>query len=71
MLPKTALYYYCKPDVPRGLQAAELAHHAERYGLIGKAYSSVNAALEAARENSQAEDLIFVGGSNFVVAEVI
>jgi len=71
MLPKNAMYYFCKPDIPRGLEAESLKAKAESFGLIGKAYPSVKSALAAAQSSAQMNDLVFVGGSTFVVAEVI
>ncbi|MFD2537135.1 bifunctional folylpolyglutamate synthase/dihydrofolate synthase [Sphingobacterium chuzhouense] len=70
-LPKDAVYYFCSPDMPRALPANELKIKAERYGLAGDAYPSVNNALASAKEAYQESDLIFVGGSNFVVADVL
>lgn len=71
MLPKHAIYYFCTPDIPRGKDAEELGREAVRFGLSGKSYSSVDEAFEAAKAHTLADDLIFVGGSTFVVAEVI
>ncbi len=71
MLPASAEYYFCKADIPRGLDASELSAQAADFGLMGKPYESVNAAYEAAKNNSTANDLIFIGGSTFVVAEVV
>ncbi len=71
MLPKEASYYFCKPSVPRGLDAKKLATDAGIWGLCGKAFNSVPEALAAAKKDASANDLIFVGGSTFVVAEVI
>ncbi|HHG83572.1 MAG TPA: bifunctional folylpolyglutamate synthase/dihydrofolate synthase [Bacteroidetes bacterium] len=71
MLPQTANYYFVKPNVPRGLAANLLAADAEKAGLKGSAFSSVNAGLAAAKAAAGEKDLIFVGGSTFVVAEVI
>jgi dihydrofolate synthase/folylpolyglutamate synthase len=71
MLPKSATYYYCKANIPRALDAEELMKKANAFGLKGNTYSSVKAALEAAIDDTKANDLIFVGGSTFVVAEVI
>ncbi len=71
MLPKAAIYYFCKPNLPRGKDADALKSEALRFGLSGKTYPSVKQALEAAINHTLADDLIFVGGSNFVVAEVI
>ena len=71
MLPKTAIFYFCKPDIPRGLEAEILKHQAESHGLIGETYPSVKAALKSAQQNAREGDLVFVGGSTFVVAEVV
>ena len=71
ILPKDAVYYFAKAAIPRGLEANELKSSALSAGLKGKAYTSVKNALLAAKRNAQQEDLIFVGGSIFVVAEVI
>ncbi len=71
MLPNNAIYYFCKPDIPRGMDEGELAETAFKAGLNGTTYSSVAKALNAARNNSRINDLIFIGGSTFVVAEVI
>ena len=71
ILPTNARYYFCKPDIPRGLDAQSLWLKAEGFGLHGAAYSSVKAALEAAQQAAGDGDLVFVGGSTFVVAEVV
>jgi dihydrofolate synthase/folylpolyglutamate synthase len=70
MLPVEATYYFCKPDIPRGLEAESLKQKAEGFGLQGKIYPSVKEALKTAQHNAQQRDLVFVGGSTFVVAEV-
>jgi dihydrofolate synthase/folylpolyglutamate synthase len=70
-LPKDATYYYCKADIPRGLDAAELEQLAKVHSLLGKAYKSVQDALSSAQKNAGTEDLVMVGGSAFVVAEVV
>jgi dihydrofolate synthase / folylpolyglutamate synthase len=71
LLPKDAEYYFCKADIPRGLDQEILAENANKIGLKGKAYLSVKEAFMKARKNAEKDDLIFVGGSVFVVAEVI
>ncbi len=71
LLPADAKYYFCKADIPRGLPADELAEIARHQGLTGEKFSSVEAAFVAARKNAGAKDLVFVGGSIFVVAEVL
>ncbi len=71
LLPQNATYYFCKAAIPRGLNSVELSEKAKKTGLNGLAYSSVKMALEAAQAAAQKEDLIFVGGSIFVAAEVV
>ncbi len=71
MLPRHAAYYFCRPAIPRGLDAPELQEQASRAGLHGTAYHSVAEALAIARRDAGKEDLVFVGGSTFVVAEVV
>jgi len=71
MLPKNATYYFTKPSIPRGLGEDVLYEEAQKQSLIGKKYATVNEALKEAQLNAASEDLIFVGGSTFVVAEVV
>ena len=71
MLPKNATYYFCKADIPRGLDAQELEQKAAGYSLKGEVYESVELALNAAQTNADRDDLVFIGGSTFVVAEVV
>jgi dihydrofolate synthase / folylpolyglutamate synthase len=71
MLPQKATYYFCKANIPRGLPAADLAKEASSLGLTGKVYKSVKAALKAAQQQAAKNDLVFVGGSTFTVAEVV
>ena len=71
MLPKNATYYFCKPDIPRGLDAGTLKQKAESFNLQGETYPSVKEALQNAQQNASDNDLVFVGGSTFVVAEVV
>jgi dihydrofolate synthase / folylpolyglutamate synthase len=71
MLPKTATYYFCKANIPRGMDAEELMLKAKKYQLSGTTYSSVSDAYHSALQASDAADLVFVGGSTFTVAEVL
>jgi dihydrofolate synthase/folylpolyglutamate synthase len=71
LLPKTATYYFCKPNIPRGLDAEILKTKMQEYGIKGNAYSSVNKAYEVALSSAKDDDFIFIGGSTFVVAEII
>jgi dihydrofolate synthase/folylpolyglutamate synthase len=70
LLPPAATYYFCAANIPRALPAPELAKQAALQGLTGTAYSSVAAAVEAARSAARPDDVVFIGGSTFVVAEV-
>jgi dihydrofolate synthase/folylpolyglutamate synthase len=70
LFPKEAQYYFCRPDIPRGLEAELLREKASKIGLSGKTYPSVREAYDAALENAEDEDLIYLGGSTFVVAEM-
>lgn len=71
LFPKSAQYYFCKPDVPRGLDAAFLAEKAAEHHLFGETHSTVLQALKQAKQIAAKNDLIFVGGSTFTVAEII
>ena len=71
LLPKEAIYYFCKANVPRGLDANLLQKSAQQIGLQGKVYVSVKGAYQAAKRAAKKDDLVFAGGSNFTVAEVI
>jgi dihydrofolate synthase/folylpolyglutamate synthase len=71
LLPKDAIYYFTNAQIPRALPANELQALAKNYGLIGKNYASVQEALQAAKNDASETDVIFVGGSNFIVAEVV
>src|SRR5690606_27333674 len=71
LFPSAAQYYFCKPEIFRGLDAGVLQHEAAQYDLIGEIYDSVSAAYSAAMSNASADDFIFIGGSTFVVAEIL
>ena len=71
IFPTDAQYYFCKPNIARGLDANVLAELFNKKGLNGTVHSSVNSALNSAKEIADKEDLIYVGGSTFVVAEII
>ena len=71
LFPKQAQYYFCKPNVPRGLEASQLAQIFTEHGFEGSVHSSVNEALNTAKQSASQDDLIYVGGSTFVVAEII
>ena len=71
LLPHYAEYYFCKADIPRGLDANILAAKALEVGLRGNVYESVQQAYNSALNNAHFDDVVFIGGSNFTVAEVI
>lgn len=71
LLPKEAKYYFCKADIPRGMDAFTLKETAEKHMLSGAAYPTVKEAVEAAKSQASEADLVFIGGSTFVVAEVV
>ena len=71
LLPTTAIYYFCKANIERGLNADLLMKKAMKYQLEGNSYQSVKKALKAAKSNANNADLIFIGGSTFVCAEIL
>ena len=71
LFPKNAHYYFCSPNSSRGLAVEILKEKAAEFGLKGKTYLSVSNAYQNARINASANDLIYIGGSTFVVAEIL
>ena len=71
LMPKEANYYFTRANIPRALNEIKLQELANAYNLQGKTYPTVKKALNAAKLESEKEDLIFIGGSTFVVAEVV
>lgn len=71
ILPLEATYYFCKPDVQRGLDAEILKNNFAKKKLIGETYKSVKEALNCAKSRADKNDFIYIGGSTFVVAEII
>lgn len=71
LFPINAIYYFCKPNNVRGLNSEVLEANAKLYNLFGNSYPTVNHALSAAKTNANSLDCIFVGGSTFVVAEIL
>lgn len=71
MFPKEAKYYFVKPNITRGMDMEELALLALQQGLKGMAYKTVKKGLKAAMASAETEDMVYVGGSTFVVAEVV
>ena len=71
LFPKQAKYFFCRPEIPRGMDANHLKEEASKKGLFGTVYNSVSEAYEGALREASREDLIYVGGSTFTVAEII
>jgi dihydrofolate synthase/folylpolyglutamate synthase len=71
LLPTDAVYYFTRADIPRAMNEKELAKKAAEFGLKGKSYLSVLEAYNDAKLNAGKNDLIFIGGSTFVVAEIL
>jgi len=71
LFPKQAVYYFSKANIPRGLDAEILRQKAHAFGLKGKTYPSVQDAYQVALQNAAENDIVFVGGSTFTVAEVM
>ena len=71
LLPKQATYYFCNAAIPRAMDANLLKEEASHFGLKGGVFSTVIDAFTEAKKRAKNKDLIFVGGSNFVVAEVL
>lgn len=70
LLPKSAVYYFCAADIPRAMKPEKLQITAVMHRLEGNVYSSVKEAVDEAKKQADKEDLIFIGGSTFVVAEI-
>jgi folylpolyglutamate synthase/dihydrofolate synthase len=71
ILPQDATYYFTKASIPRAMSEVALSELASNYHLNGKHFSTVMEALQAAKNNAEVNDLVFIGGSTFVVAEVV
>ncbi|KGL64370.1 bifunctional folylpolyglutamate synthase/dihydrofolate synthase [Polaribacter sp. Hel1_85] len=71
LFPKEGHYYFCKPDIPRGMSEMILQEKAKEFNLIGEKYFSVKEAFKDVLLNANQQDIIYVGGSTFVVAEII
>lgn len=71
LFPTNASFYFTKADIPRALDENKLKDQAANAGLSGKAYPTSEEALNAAKKAANPNDMIYVGGSTFVVSEVI
>ncbi len=71
LLPQDAIYYFTKSSIPRAMDEKILAEKAKKAGLKGKTYPTVKSAFDAALANADSNDLVFIGGSTFIVAEIL
>ncbi|MCM1035654.1 MAG: bifunctional folylpolyglutamate synthase/dihydrofolate synthase [Paludibacter sp.] len=71
LLPKEAIYYFCQARTHRAIPSEELLHMGIKHGLQGKSFSSVSEAFSCAQAEASIDDLIFTGGSNYVVGELL
>ena len=71
LLPKDAIYYFCKASIPRALDEKDLMTQAKTCGLNGSSFKTVTEALNKAKKQAKINDLIFVGGSTFTVADIL
>ena len=71
LMPRNARYYFTQASVKRALDASTLRDMARQVGLTGRVYRTVAQAVDMARREAAPEDLIFVGGSTFVVADLL
>ena len=71
LFPKRARYYFVTPNINRALPAEVLKNQAQTFGLVGDSFTSVSSGLDAAKEVASPDELIFVGGSTFTVAEIV
>lgn len=71
LFPENAIFYFCRPNIPRGLDAEALKEKAAEFRLKGGSYSSVSKAYETALNSAGERDVVYVGGSTFTVAEII
>lgn len=71
LLPREATYYFTQAETQRAIPVAKLEHKAQKQGLTGKIFQSVWEAFESAKKDSSPADFIFVGGSSYVVADLL
>ena len=71
LLPQNAIYYFTQAQISRALSAADLQEKAESFDLKGECYTTVEQAVECAIKNADKNDLVFIGGSNFVIGEAL
>ena len=71
LLPVNAQYYFCSANIERSLNSEKLLEESKNFKLLGEGYESVIEAYHSAQSNAKMDDLIFIGGSTFIVAEVL
>ena len=70
-LPKDAYYYFCQPDINRALKVEEIFNYSKKIGMKGKSFLTVKSAYQCCCDESRKEDLIFIGGSSFIISDII
>ena len=71
LLPKEAVYYFTQANTQRAISAEQMVQMGINHHLTGHAYSSVEQAIQAAQKEATDQDIIFIGGSNYVVGEAL
>lgn len=71
LFPRNATYYFTQAQIPRALDVDELIKEAESLGYHGNAYRTVTSAVEAAMREAKGDDVVYIGGSTFVVADFL
>ena len=71
LMPTNATYYFTQADIPRALPAENVKELAKEYNLQGNVFNTVDQAYEAAQSERGVDDTIFIGGSTFVVADLL
>ena len=71
LFPPKAIYYFCNAQIPRALPSKNLKELARKFGLLGRNYATCKSAYKSALNNAASNDVIFIGGSIFVVGEII
>ncbi len=71
LLPKDAVYYFTRASIARALDENDLRDKAMKFGLSGSSYKTVEEAIKSALSDADTDDMVFIGGSNFIVAEAL
>jgi dihydrofolate synthase/folylpolyglutamate synthase len=71
LLPKNGVYYFTQANIKRAFPSDQLLKKGQQAGLYGKSFSNIEEAIKTALADANKEDLIFIGGSNYVVGEAL